>query len=89
MWATGIVAFHNANDSADGLALRTYQALHKAGELGVRVLQHIPAGNLAHARALGLRSGLGDAWLRIGGVKFFCRWCAGQPDGAHVPTLPG
>ena len=43
MWATGIVALHNANDSADGLALRTYQALRKQGELGLRVVQHLPA----------------------------------------------
>ena len=33
MWATGIVALHNANDSGDGLAFRTYQQLRHRGEL--------------------------------------------------------
>lgn len=71
MWATGIIALHNANDSGDGLSFRTYQALRQRGQLGLRVLQQIPVCNLPHARALGLRSGLGDAWLRVGGVKLF------------------
>jgi hypothetical protein len=97
-WAAGIVAIHNANDSPDGLALRTYQLLRERGELGLRVLQQIPAGSLDHARALGLRSGFGDARLRIGGVKFFADGSLGsrtasmlqpylgQPDHWGVPT---
>ena len=83
MWATGIVAIHNANDSADGIALRTYQALRTQEELGLRVLQHLPACNLDHARAIGLQSGLGDAWLRIGGVKFFADGALGSRT-AHM-----
>ena len=83
MWATGIVALHNANDSADGLALRTYQALRKQDELGLRVVQHLPACNLDHARAIGLQSGLGDPWLRIGGVKFFADGALGSRT-AHM-----
>jgi predicted amidohydrolase YtcJ len=99
LWATGIVAIHNASDTADGLALRTYQALHRSRELGVRVLQQIPASNLRHALALGLRSGLGDAWLRIGGIKIFADGSLGsrtasmlqpfmgEPDNWGVPTI--
>ena len=83
MWGTGIVALHNANDSADGLALRTYQALRKQDDLGLRVVQHLPACNLDHARAIGLQSGLGDAWLRIGGVKFFADGALGSRT-AHM-----
>jgi len=83
MWATGIVALHNANDSSDGLALRTYQALRKQDELGLRVVQHLPACNLDHARAIGLQSGLGDPWLRIGGVKFFADGALGSRT-AHM-----
>jgi len=83
MWATGIVALHNANDSADGLSLRTYQALRKQDELGLRVVQHLPACNLDHARAIGLQSGLGDPWLRIGGVKFFADGALGSRT-AHM-----
>jgi predicted amidohydrolase YtcJ len=78
MWATGIVALHNANDSGDGLAFRTYQELRRRDELGLRVLQQFPACNLDHLRAIGLRSGLGDAWLRVGGVKMFADGALGS-----------
>lgn len=98
MWQTGIVALHNANDACDGLAFRTYQALRAAGELGLRVLQQIPVCNLRHAVSLGLRSGLGDAWLRVGGIKMFADGALGsrtasmlqpyrgEPDNWGVPT---
>lgn len=89
MWQAGIVALHNANDTADGLAFRTYQELRRRGELGLRVLQQIPACNLAHARALGLRSGLGDAWLRIGGVKFFADGALGSRTASMLQPYQG
>jgi len=78
MWATGIVALHNANDSGDGLAFRTYQELRRRGKLGLRVLQQFPVCNLDHLRAIGLRSGLGDAWLRVGGIKMFADGALGS-----------
>ena len=78
LWSTGIVAIHNANDDADALSFRAYQELRRRGELELRVLQHIPVCNLAHARGLGLRSGLGDEWLRIGGVKMFADGALGS-----------
>ena len=78
MWATGIVALHNANDASDGLAFRTYQELRRRGELGLRVLQQFPVCNLDHLRAIGLRSGLGDAWLRVGGIKMFADGALGS-----------
>ncbi len=98
MWQAGIVALHNANDSEDGLAFRTYQTLRSEGRLGLRVVQHIPVCNLAHATALGLRSGLGDAWLHVGGIKMFADGAlgnrtasmlqpfTGEPDNWGVPT---
>jgi predicted amidohydrolase YtcJ len=78
LWRTGIVAFHNANDTQDGIALRTYQELKRRGELGVRVVQQIPVVNLEAAAGIGLRSGLGDAWLRIGGIKMFADGALGS-----------
>jgi predicted amidohydrolase YtcJ len=78
LWRTGIVAFHNANDTKDGIALRTYQELKRRGELGVRVLQQIPVANLRAAAGIGLRSGLGDAFLRIGGIKMFADGALGS-----------
>ena len=78
LWRTGIVAIHNANDSCDALSFRTYQALKQQGELRLRVLQNIPVCNLPHALGLGLRSGLGNAWLRIGAVKMFADGALGS-----------
>lgn len=84
MWQTGIVAIHNANDSCDGLSFRTFQELRRRGGLGLRVLQQIPVCNLEHARAVGLRSGLGDAWLRVGGIKIFADGALGSRTAAML-----
>lgn len=69
----GITAVHglpgvHRREPAD---LRVLQSLVEAGELRLRVLQHLPVWQLETAIALGLRSGLGGDWLRIGGVKLF------------------
>jgi predicted amidohydrolase YtcJ len=45
--------------------------LRERGQLRLRILQHIRADRLDHAIRLGLRSGFGDEWLRIGAVKMF------------------
>ena len=89
MWAAGIVALHNANDTCDGLAFRTYQELRRRGELGLRVLEQIPACNLDHARAIGLRSGLGDAWLRVGGIKMFADGALGSRTASMLQPYAG
>ncbi len=89
MWQVGIIALHNANDTCDGLAFRTYQALRSRGELGLRVLQQIPVCNLEHARALGLRSGLGDRWLRIGGIKIFADGALGSRTASMLQPYLG
>lgn len=51
--------------------LRDIQALRESGNLGLRCLVHIGLDTLDDALRMGLRSGLGDRWLRIGGVKMF------------------
>ena len=47
------------------------QQLHARGDLRLRVLQHISADKLDRAIKLGLRSGFGGDWIRIGAVKMF------------------
>jgi hypothetical protein len=68
----GITAVHDMSgwDAFNG-DLWAYQELKRRGELNLRVLAYIPAASTNHAVALGLRSGLGDEWLRIGGIKLF------------------
>lgn len=51
--------------------LAAYTALHAQGLLPLRVHCNLSSADLEHAIALGLASGLGDEWLRIGHVKFF------------------
>lgn len=51
--------------------LSVLQQLHAGGALRLRVLQHIAADKLEQAIDLGLRSGFGGDWIRIGGVKMF------------------
>jgi predicted amidohydrolase YtcJ len=47
------------------------QLLRERDQLKLRCLVHLGLDALDEALALGLRSGLGDRWLRIGGVKMF------------------
>jgi predicted amidohydrolase YtcJ len=51
--------------------LPVLEALRARGQLALRVLQHISADKLSHAIGLGLRSGFGGEWIRIGAVKMF------------------
>lgn len=51
--------------------LRALQIMRERGQLPLRVTMTIPLDALDHARALGLRFGLGDEWLRLGPIKMF------------------
>jgi predicted amidohydrolase YtcJ len=63
----GITGVHTVEP--DTLSL--LESVREAGQLRVRVLQHLPVFHLDEALRLGLRSGFGGEWLRIGGVKMF------------------
>ena len=64
----GVTAVHSM-DSAR--AFRSLQRLYSRGRLKVRVTYNLPVTDLAHAERMGIRSGWGDPWLRIWGVKAF------------------
>jgi len=64
----GLTGVH-AMDHADGLG--SLQRLRARGPLPVRVTYNLPLADLRHAERLGVRSGWGDGWLRIWGVKAF------------------
>lgn len=57
--------------SVEVTGIEDFAAMEQDGVLRLRVLQAIPLARLDHAIAVGLRSGFGGAWLRIGGVKMF------------------
>ncbi|MCG3128707.1 MAG: N-substituted formamide deformylase [Phycisphaerae bacterium] len=84
-WRHGIVGVHSMDDAASLWHLKRQRA---AGALGVRAVHAIPLANLGHARALGLRSGVGDDWLRIGGVKIFSDGALGSQTAYMFEPYP-
>jgi predicted amidohydrolase YtcJ len=76
----GLTGIHDPGHPA---VLSALQLLHAEGELGLRALVHIPTDGLEAAAKLGLRSGLGDEALRIGGLKIFADGALG-PQSAHM-----
>jgi predicted amidohydrolase YtcJ len=64
----GITAVHDF-DGPD--CFQALQTLQQRGRLTLRVVKSIPLPLLSEALALGLRSGFGNDFLRIGAVKIF------------------
>jgi predicted amidohydrolase YtcJ len=97
-WRVGLTALHDVDGTR---AFEAYQRLHARGALGLRVVKYLPVHTLDCALELGLREGLGDDWLRIGGIKLFAdgalgpRTAAmlapyeGEPDNVGVLTIDG
>jgi predicted amidohydrolase YtcJ len=78
-------------DGARGFA--SLQRLHSANGLPIRVTYNLPLADLHHAERLGVRSGWGDDWLRIWGVKAFLDGSLGSRtaemlDGSGTARLP-
>jgi predicted amidohydrolase YtcJ len=65
---TGLSSVHDFDDPQ---VLSALQVLRTQGELTLRLSKGIPFAHLDSAVALGLRTGLGDDWIRIGHVKLF------------------
>lgn len=67
MAAAGITSVHDAGCSVDNLI--AYQDAHQAGEMKFRVYAMLQR-QFNELKLAGIRTGFGDEWLRIGGVKF-------------------
>lgn len=63
-------------------AWNAYQHLYSEGRLGLRVLLMIPRSSLSYALKLGLRSGLGDEFIRVGPLKLFIDGALGSQTAA-------
>ena len=68
LWSYGLTAVHDFDRRDSFVALQT---LHAQGRLRMRVTKSIPVDLLEQAFDLGLGTGFGDDWLRIGSVKVF------------------
>ena len=70
MAKTGVTSAHDAYGAPDDL--RAYQDAYEAGELSTRIYCLIGYTNLDHMIAAGVRTGLGNEWVRIGAMKATC-----------------
>ena len=82
----GIVGVHTKEAAS---SLRAFQQLRADGELTLRAVAQIPVAELDSAIRLGLRTGLGDEFVRIGGVKVFSDGALGPPHGVDAGPLRG
>jgi hypothetical protein len=76
----------------DFSSARTWEALHELharGELRLRVVKNLPGSELEHLLVQGLRAGLGDAWLRLGHLKFFADGALGPRTAAMMEPYAG
>ena len=85
-WSVGLTGVHDFDGRDCFLAL---QMLREAGELGLRVVKNIPVYRMEYALGVGLRSGFGDDWLRIGGVKIFADGALGSRTAAMLAPYEG
>lgn len=85
-WRHGLVGIHSMDD---GTSL-SHLARHRLeGRLGLRVLHAVVRQDLPKAVELGLRSGWGDEWLRLGGVKIFADGALGSQTAYMFDSYPG
>ena len=83
LWRMGLTGIHDFDKRTCFQAL---QLLHERGDLQFRVVKSIPLELLPQAVALGLRSGIGDDFLRIGSVKLFADGALGPHTAAMFET---
>jgi predicted amidohydrolase YtcJ len=81
LWKVGLVGIHDFDDYACWLAL---QSLYQDGILEIRIRKHIPFDHLDVFINAGLRTGFGDDWLDIGGVKLFSDGALGPQTAAML-----
>ena len=87
--AFGLTGVHSM-DTARGFG--SWQRLRAQARLPIRITYNLPAADLLHAERIGVRSGWGDEWIRIWGVKAFLDGSLGSRtaemlDGSGVARL--
>lgn len=70
MARSGVTSVHDAYGTTEDL--RAYQDAREAGELALRVYCLMGYFELDEMLAAGVRTGLGDEWVRVGPVKLTC-----------------
>ncbi|OGO20270.1 MAG: hypothetical protein A2Z14_16170 [Chloroflexi bacterium RBG_16_48_8] len=86
LWSMGLTGFHDFDGPDAFVAL---QHLHDEHNLGMRVVKNIPLDQLENAIEVGLRTGFGNEWLRIGHIKIFADGALGPQTAAMVEPYAG
>jgi hypothetical protein len=77
------------NDFDGPRCLRALEAMRDRGQLALRVVKHLRAEELEAALALGIRTGFGDDWIRIGNLKLFADGALGPRTAAMLEPYEG
>jgi len=86
LWTLGITGVHDFDRRTCFVAL---QDLHAARKLKLRVTKSIPIEALEEAVNLGLQTGFGDDFLRIGSIKAFADGALGPRTAAMLQPYEG
>lgn len=86
LWSLGITAVHDFDRSRCFAAL---QILDQQEKLRLRVTKSLPVELMEEAIRLGLRSGFGNDWLRIGSIKAFADGALGPQTAAMIKPYDG
>ena len=70
MTRAGVTSVTDALGTPDDL--RAYQDAHEAGQLKMRVYCHIYHAFMDQMLAAGIKTGLGDEWVKVGAQKMIC-----------------
>ncbi|MFP4323523.1 MAG: amidohydrolase [Anaerolineales bacterium] len=85
-WRYGLTGLHDYDDPSCMAAL---QILREQGKLGLRIVKQINDPYIDHAHALGIRTGFGDTWLRIGALKIFADGALGPRTATMLASYEG
>lgn len=85
-WRVGLTSIHDVDGPP---AFAAYQRLRARSELGLRVVKYLPLEALDCALEVGLQAGLGDDWLRVGGIKLFTDGALGPRTAAMLAPYEG
>jgi len=83
----GVVGIHDCEERE--VALSLWQELLSEGKLDLRVYKMIPQEHLEHASSLGLSTGYGDEFLRIGPVKIYADGALGSQTALMFEAYEG
>lgn len=82
----GLVSVHDLDGKR---GFECFQRLRLRGQLRLRTVTHIAMDQLEFALGVGLHAGLGDEWLRVGGLKLFADGALGPRTAAMIEPYEG